>query len=46
MHDGDSIVSIIYRNKSHDQGATPLSQFDYKNYPLNKTWVDLITLAG
>ena len=43
--DGDNILSIIYRVKSNDPSAVPLTELTYKNYSQNRHWDSLITEA-
>jgi hypothetical protein len=45
VYEGDSIVNVIYRNKSNDETATPCSHFDYKKYDVNMGWIDLFASA-
>merc|ERR1712127_164015 len=45
VHEGDSVVNVIYRNKSLDETQTPCSHFDYKKYDVNMGWSDLFVTA-
>ena len=43
--DGDSVLTIIYKVKSNDPSAVPLTELTFKNYSPNRHWDSLISEA-